>query len=139
MQNQEAKSENFDEPTVMQKDDFDWNNYIESYNSTSSSPPSMATPDSDELPNYENIISSEMSLAEHLEWQLRMENLTEEEWGVAKKIIHNINDEGYLDISFEEIIKESEHNEEDAYEILSKYLNEINRKFASSDEGREII
>ena len=31
------------------------------------------------------------------------------------------------------------HIDEDAYEILSKYLNEINRKFASSDEGREII
>jgi len=31
------------------------------------------------------------------------------------------------------------HIDEDAYEILSKYLNEINRKFANSDEGREII
>ena len=54
MQGAEAKSENFDE-TPFAKDDFDWNSYIDSFNSTSSSPPSMSKADLDDLPNYENI------------------------------------------------------------------------------------
>lgn len=56
MQNQEASSDNFDSPSVVEKDDFDWQSYVEVYNSTSSTP-SMATPDYDEMPNYENIVT----------------------------------------------------------------------------------
>lgn len=119
MQNREAVAENFDEPTVVTKDDFDWQSYIETYNSPTYAQPSMATPDLDEMPNYENMVTQERSLPEHLEWQLRMENLTEEEWEVARRVIHNINDDGYLEIPFEEIITESGHNREDAFELLS--------------------
>ena len=118
MQNKEAKSENFDEPTVMPKDDFDWSNYIEAYNNTQYSPPSMSKPDSDELPNYENIISKGKTLAEHLEWQLRMENLSQDEWKIADEIIHNINDDGYLATSFEEILSNTKLDREDAFSVL---------------------
>lgn len=119
MQNQEATSENFNESTVVEKDDFDWSSYIETYNSSSSSAPKdLSIPNGDEAPNYENMISKGMSLADHLEWQLRMENLTESEWEVAELIINNIRDDGYLDIDFEEILQQTGHDREDALEIL---------------------
>ncbi|MCY4495524.1 MAG: hypothetical protein OXB92_16895, partial [Acidimicrobiaceae bacterium] len=76
MQNQEATSENFSGEDVVQKDDFDWQSYIEVYNSTSSTPPSMATRDLEEMPSYENVVSREQTLTEHLEWQLRMEEFS---------------------------------------------------------------
>lgn len=107
MQNQEASSETFEPQAAVGKDDFDWNSYVESYNSSSSSAPSMVSQDPEETPSYENIISRGMSLAEHLEWQLRMENLTEEELAVAMIIIHNINDDGYLAASIDDIIEET--------------------------------
>lgn len=106
MQNQEAGPENFEQSGSVEKDDFDWNSYIESYNSSSSSAPNMAVADPDETPNYENLISQNMSLAEHLEWQLRMEELSDEEMTIALMIIHNINDDGYLAVSMEDIIAE---------------------------------
>lgn len=118
-QNKEATSDAFNEPDVMGgKDDFDWNKYIESYNSSSSSAPSMAKGDHEDSPNYENMVSRGMSLPEHLEWQLRMESLTQSEWEVANLIIHNINDEGYLEVNFQDIINESGHDPEDALELL---------------------
>lgn len=107
MQNQEAGSENFEQAPAVGKDDFDWNNYVDTYNSTSSSPPNMATPDSEEMPSYENIISRGMSLTDHLEWQLRMEEMSEEEMTVAMMIVHSINDDGYLSTTMEDIIADS--------------------------------
>ena len=118
MQNQEVESEKFDEPAIIDKGDFDWDNYVSSFESTSSSPPTMATPDFSETPNYENIVSKNMTLAEHLEWQLRMERLTDAEWEVVRQIIHNINDDGYLVYPFDEIIAETGHNREDALALL---------------------
>jgi RNA polymerase sigma-54 factor len=58
----------------------------------------------DDLPSYENMVSKGQSLQEHLEWQLRMESLSIEELNFCLDIIGNIDDEGYLEISFEEIV-----------------------------------
>lgn len=116
----EATSDSFDEPGVVQKDDFDWQSYVESFDSNSASPPSMATPDFDEMPNYENIVSKSQSLAEHLEWQLRMDDFREDEIDFATSIIHNINDDGYLETEFDELIAETDLEREDAEDILLK-------------------
>jgi RNA polymerase sigma-54 factor len=116
----EATSDDFSEaPLMKEKDDFDWDSYADSFNSNSSAP-NMATPssDSDEMPGYENIVSKSMTLAEHLEWQLKMENLTDAEWKLAHLIIGNINDDGYLDANFEELIAESGLKRLEAFDIL---------------------
>ena len=47
-----------------------------------------------------------------------MGNLTEQEWEVAELLIHNINDEGYLDIPLEEVCEKTGHHPEDTLEIL---------------------
>jgi RNA polymerase sigma-54 factor len=115
----EATSEDFSEaPLMKDKDDFDWDSYADSFNSNSSTSPNMASGDSDEMPSYENIVSKGMTLAEHLDWQLKMETLTEDEWKLANLIIGNINDDGYLDVNFEEIIAESGLQREAAFDVL---------------------
>lgn len=118
--NQEAQSENFDAPDVVAgKEDVDWNKYIESFNTSSSAPaPSMAKSDPDEMPTYENMVSREMTLPEHLEWQLRMESLNDGEWEVAHQIIHNLDDDGYLESTFDEILEQVKLPREDAQEVL---------------------
>lgn len=118
-QAKETSSEDYKEETIVSKgeDSIDWQEYVDSYNSTSYSQ-NMATPDFSEAPNYENMVSKGMSLAEHLEWQLRMEDLTEEEWEVATKIIHNINDDGYLSVSFDEVIEDCKLEREACLDIL---------------------
>ena len=116
-QNEEAKAGDFDEAPMVQKDDFDFQSYIEAYNSTSSTP-NMATRDPDEAPNYENMVSKSMTLAEHLEWQLMMDELSEPEKKIAHLIIHNINDDGYLEVSFDEIVQDSGCEREQCQDML---------------------
>ena len=69
------------------------------------------------------MVSRGATLQEHLEWQLRMENLTDEEWKLARGVIHNLNDEGYLVENLEEILIESTLDREDALEIVSMIQN----------------
>jgi len=115
----EATSEDFQEaPLLKEKDDFDWDSYADSFNSNSSTPNMASNSDPDEMPNYENMVSKGMTLAEHLEWQLKMENLSNEEWKLAHLIIGNINDDGYLEADFDELIIESGLKREDALDIL---------------------
>ncbi len=116
-QNKEASSDNFNEEGVVKQDDFDWQNYIETYNSHSSTP-NMATADMDEMPNYENMVTVGQTLVEHLEWQLRMEDLGADDLNFALTIIHNINDDGYLEVPFEELIEKSELNRDRAFNIM---------------------
>jgi RNA polymerase sigma-54 factor len=103
----EATAENFSGPELIEgsKDTFDWESYSDSFNSSSSSSPNMKENVSpDDLPSYENMVSKAQSLQEHLEWQLRMESLSAEELNLALDIIGNIDDDGYLEVVFEEIL-----------------------------------
>jgi RNA polymerase sigma-54 factor len=103
----EATAENFSGPELIEgaKDTFDWESYSESFNSNSSSSPNMKESTSPEdLPSYENMVSKGQSLQEHLEWQLRMESLSDEQLNFCLDIIGNIDDDGYLEIPFDEIV-----------------------------------
>ncbi|MBP9673544.1 MAG: RNA polymerase factor sigma-54 [Bacteriovoracaceae bacterium] len=100
------------------KDEFDWDKYVEGYNSNSSSSHQSMSGDSEERPNYENMVTSGTTLAEHLEWQLRMEAWGEDEWIFLQQIIHNIDEDGYLEGSLEALIAKSPFDLEDALELL---------------------
>jgi RNA polymerase sigma-54 factor len=119
-ESREATSDDFSGPDLVEsgKDNFDWDKYVESYNNTSSTPNMKEYGSKEDAPNYENMVSRGDTLTEHLEWQLRMESLSEEEWKLARNIIHNLNDEGYLVENIEDIIAESELEREDAMEVL---------------------
>lgn len=116
----EKKADDFSGPDIIDnsKDNFDWDKYVENYNSTSSTPYTKEVRSKDDTPNYENMVSRGSNLQEHLEWQLRMENLTDEEWKFANSVIHNLNEEGYLDENLEELLAKSQLHREDALELL---------------------
>jgi RNA polymerase sigma-54 factor len=56
-----------------------------------------------ETPSFEQFLRSEDSLADYLNWQLRLTITTPEVSAAAEAIIGNLNDDGYLDSSIEEI------------------------------------
>lgn len=121
MDAKEASAEDFSGPELIEgaKDSFDWEQYSESFNSTSSSSPNMKESGSpDDLPSYENMVSKSQSLQEHLEWQLRMESLTTEELNYALELIGNIDDDGYLEVPVEEIIARTTLEKDQAIGIL---------------------
>lgn len=68
----------------------------------------------DEMPPIETNLVGAGSLADHLEWQLHMTSCTEGEYAAAHLILHNLDDRGWLAVSFDELIKEHELDREDA-------------------------
>jgi len=72
--------------------------------------------------NYENFITRPPDLMEHLLWQLRLSSLSEKKMHIAEFIIGNINPEGYLDVSDEEILTKTNATPEE----LENTLNIIN-------------
>ncbi len=69
---------------------------------------------------YENIVSREKTLAEHLQWQFFMEENGEKERNIAEFIIYNINDDGYLEVPFEMIVSKSGGDKEICSKIWEK-------------------
>ena len=86
------------------QEEFEWDNYVESLYK----PPVQATPSesSDEIMNYENVITTTQTLSDYLLWQMSLFGFNEEEESTISILISYINEEGYLQTSLEEIAKE---------------------------------
>jgi RNA polymerase sigma-54 factor len=81
-------------------DDIDWSNYLGEYNTPGRI--SYESEDKD-APRFEAFIAPKKSLRDHLLWQLLMTKPSEEEESVASLIVGNLNKDGYLDSTVEEI------------------------------------
>ncbi|MGE0679401.1 MAG: RNA polymerase factor sigma-54 [Candidatus Binatia bacterium] len=116
-----------DEPPVSElaertapAEDIDWRSYLETYNDEMPSLPAWGDEDADE--ERQNLIENQPnrteSLAEHLAWQLRFRDLTEEEKGIAAIIIGNLDVDGYLQDPIEEIAASACVKVEDVAHVL---------------------
>ncbi|MGH9318360.1 MAG: RNA polymerase factor sigma-54 [Vicinamibacteria bacterium] len=65
-----------------------------------------------DLPPIENTLSTTASLADHLEWQLRMTPLDEKTVEIGEAVIGNIDEQGYLQASVEEICSMGDYDAE---------------------------
>ncbi len=81
--------------------DIDWESFLDEYNS--GTPIAYEKEENDELPPYDFKFTKPLSLQDHLMWQLRLSNFSEEEMAIGYEIIGNIDSNGYLDASVEEI------------------------------------
>ncbi|WP_084069629.1 RNA polymerase factor sigma-54 [Desulfocicer vacuolatum] len=97
-----ATEEAVKEVTIDEKvrDDIDWESYINEYNSTGRV---HTERDHQEAPNYEAFTSQKTTLEAHLQWQLLMNSPSETEEQIGSLIIGNLNIDGYLRASIEEI------------------------------------
>ncbi len=82
------------------RDDIDWDSYINEYSSTGRV---HTERDHQEAPNYEAFTSQKTTLEAHLQWQLLMNSPLETEEEIGSLIIGNLNIDGYLRASIEEI------------------------------------
>jgi RNA polymerase sigma-54 factor len=97
-------------------DDFDWESYVENYNLTTF----RGSVDSDDRPSFENFIFKKKTLGDHLMWQLRLSYFTEEEERIGRWIIGNIDEDGYLKTTIEEIAHETDAEERRVEEVLTR-------------------
>lgn len=94
-----AKDIQATEPQLVEgkpSDEFDWDSYMESYNSGNLPGPSAAGLNPDDLPSYENIITRSQTLSDHLIWQLKLSNLNQEKSNLVEQLIGNLGEDGYL-------------------------------------------
>lgn len=82
------------------EDHVDWSNYIEEYNS-----PGRINFESEkkDTPSFEQFLTKKESLKDHLLWQLMMMDPSPIEEEIGSLLIGNINKDGYLDASLEDI------------------------------------
>jgi len=92
------------EPTDAEKvADLDWQSYMDAYPQTSFS----ERPEEDERRSLESTLTRRPLLSDHLEWQLQLSTLGDEERAIASFIIGNLDDDGYLQATLEEIAQQS--------------------------------
>ncbi|MCD4716708.1 MAG: RNA polymerase sigma-54 factor, partial [Desulfobacterales bacterium] len=115
------ESQELPEVTVEEhaRDDVDWENYLSEYNTGWAESPA----DGKEAPSFENITATKTNLSSHLTWQLNVSNLDEQQREIGTHIIGNLNDDGYLDSSVEEISESAGHPVEKVLETLRLIQN----------------
>jgi RNA polymerase sigma-54 factor len=86
--------------------EFDWASYIESSHARSFEPKNLSGSPED-LPNYENMLTRAGSLQDHLEWQVSLSDITPEEREACDALIGNIDDDGYLRSTLQEVSEKS--------------------------------
>jgi RNA polymerase sigma-54 factor len=108
-----------EEVTIEEKihDDIDWSIYLGEYNT----PGRVSYEGEDkEAPRYEAFIAPKKSLKDHLLWQFLMTKPAGKEEKVASQIVGNLNKDGFLDGSVEEIAIMSATPVEEVETILTK-------------------
>ena len=98
-------------------DDVDWTNYLDEYSSRGRASSEI---ERKETPNFEAFIAKKESLSDHLLWQLLMSFPTEEEEKIGSLVIGNLNSDGYLTVSIDELVVMSGFPSETVEQLLCK-------------------
>ena len=97
----EQEAPDLKEVTVEERarDDVDWENYLSEYNTGWAETPYEPK----DAPSFETTTSSKTNLSSHLMWQLNLSDFSEEQKDIGAHIIGNLNGDGYLDVTLEEV------------------------------------
>lgn len=106
------------EVTIEEKinDNIDWSNYIDEYNSSGRI---HFETEKKSAPNFESFVARKESLNEHLLWQLLMTFQEKEQQRIGSLIVGNLDKDGYLKVSVEELVASSKSTTEKVNKILS--------------------
>ena len=72
----------------------------------------------DEFPSYEQTVAKTASLEDHLLWQLSLSGLSERDKEIGRLIIGNLDDDGYLRISLEELVSGTPYSVQETEAVL---------------------
>jgi RNA polymerase sigma-54 factor len=108
-----------EEDPVRQAQDMDWESYLSEYNTGWAETPY----DNKDLPVFENINASKTNLHSHLLWQLSLSVLSGSQQEIGFQIIGNIDDDGYLKATVEEISQLTGYGHDEILNTLSIIQN----------------
>lgn len=96
------------------QEEFEWENYLD----TNYKPPQGPAGGTDEIMNYENLISTSTSLHDHLTWQLGLGGFNEEEQHIMAILISYVDEDGYVKTPMEEIAAEEDVSPQELEEMV---------------------
>jgi len=96
--------------------EIDWHTYLESYSLGGTTADSYE--DDEDRPSYENLLTRKPSLQDHLLWQLKLSALEGRDRQVAEEIIGNLDDDGYLRVSVDELAVQTGNRPERVERVL---------------------
>jgi len=88
--------------------DFNWENYLDGYSLSTSYGDMYETPPAS--PNYENFVQARPSLFKDLLWQWRLNSPDNRTFEIGKYIIGNLNENGYLNSTVDELTADLENH-----------------------------
>jgi RNA polymerase sigma-54 factor len=102
--------------------DIDWREYFETYGNEfhGATVNETGSDDDDRRPGIENLLTKSAELSDHLIWQLRLSSFTEDEEQIAEVIIGNLDRDGYLGTSVEEIANVANRSVETVADVLRR-------------------
>ena len=83
--------------------EINWTDYVNEYESSSS----FKAQESSEQTSRFDILSKKPDLRGHLQWQLSLSDVTPEDFEVGLFVLGNLNGDGFLEVSEEELISET--------------------------------
>jgi RNA polymerase sigma-54 factor len=115
-----ATEDAYEEVEISEKmrDDFDWETYLDDY--STGTPVLVESDPGKEYPSFDQRLTKPASLEDHLLWQLRLSDVTDEEKEIGGVIIGNLNTDGYLEASLDEIAEMAEVDKEAVASVLAK-------------------
>jgi len=98
-------------------EEIDYESYFQDVDAsyTPTSPPDRAA---EELPSFENTLTKPQSLSDHLVWQLDMSVSDERSKQIGRAVIGNLNEDGYLRASVDEIREMGDWTGEDVEAMI---------------------
>lgn len=116
-------------------DEIDFGSFFEEYLD-----PGYKSPASEviERPSFENFLSTPTTLTDHLNWQLSLSAVPAAIASAAESIIGNLNEDGFLPATLEEIAQSGGHSPEEVSEAL-KLVQEFDPSGVAARDLRECL
>ncbi len=115
LENKEAVVSGESTQDPQKQDEFEWESYLEA----NQKPPQSGMAGSEEIMNYENIISTTQTLHDYLHWQVKMSGFSELEEQISDVLISYIDDDGYIKTPLTQICEEEKFELADVEDTLS--------------------
>ncbi len=115
--------------------DIEWESYLDSNPMTGLESRGLSD---DDRPSLEATYTTRPSLAEHLEWQLQVTDLAPRGMEIARWIIGNIDDRGFLRSTIEDLARQANAEEEEV-EIVLKAIQALDPIGVAARDLRECL
>jgi RNA polymerase sigma-54 factor len=100
-------------------DEFDFGSFFTQYLDTGAERVASSEHEDIEKPSFDKFLSSSSSLSDHLAWQLSVGICTETVRKIAEAIIGNLDENGYLMATLDELAQSGSYSMEDVEEALT--------------------